>query len=258
MLGAAKRVHILYPRNSEDGQERERSRFIERIVYEIEKKTGSAGGRLPCPCPSRSGRASSEAVKKSRAVRERLEAITLSPSSLEAYVKCPLQFYFSKVLGLQEREEVAAETEGGLIGTIAHEALEVLYNKYPAARAAAGAGERALEADLDGVPARCLSQASTSTRKRGWSISAPGPCCEQLRLFVREDGERMANRTASGSKNGKKRYPRTSRSPGWSGGSASRAGSTACESGGGHAARHRLQDRRALPAQGTVRTMPRT
>jgi hypothetical protein len=46
--------------------------------------------------------------RQGKAVREKLESL-VSPVLLETYVKCPLQFYFRKVLGLSEREEVVAK-----------------------------------------------------------------------------------------------------------------------------------------------------
>ncbi len=51
MLGSARRVHVLYPRKSEDGKECERSRFIERIAYAIEKKNGKAPAASPLALP---------------------------------------------------------------------------------------------------------------------------------------------------------------------------------------------------------------
>ncbi len=112
MLGSAKRVHVLYPRKSEDGKECERSRFIERIAYAVEKKNGQAPAASPLSLPFGILPRELRTAAKDQAVRERLGAIALSPSSLEAFVKCPLQFYFSRVLGLKEREEVAPETRG--------------------------------------------------------------------------------------------------------------------------------------------------
>jgi ATP-dependent helicase/nuclease subunit B len=190
MLGAARHVYILYPRKNEDGQERERSRFIERIAYAIEKKTTQAPAAVSESIPFDLRPRELKQVKKDSDIRDRLGAIALSPSSLEAYVNCPLQFYFSRVLGLKEREEVAAETDGSLIGTITHEALRNFYEKYSGADAMAGAGEEALDADLE----RCLHGAFRKLnfepekgleRIRAWTL------LEQLRLFVREDRRRI-------------------------------------------------------------------
>jgi len=192
MLGAARRVHVLYPRKSEDGKECERSRFIERIVYAVEKNNGKAPVAAPLPLPFEILPSKLRTVGKNPLIRERLAKITLSPSSLEAYVKCPLQFYFSSVLGLREREEVASGPEGGLIGTIAHEALDVLFTKFPEARAKAGTGapREILDADLENILGDAFRKFNFDPEKgleriRAWTL------LEQLRLFIREDRQRI-------------------------------------------------------------------
>jgi hypothetical protein len=188
MLASARRVHILYPRRNEEGQECERSRFIERIVYAAEKNNRPLPAAVPLALPFEVPARELKAVAKERSVRDRLQAVALSPSSLESYVRCPLQFYFSRVLGLKEREEVVPESEGSLIGTMAHEALEALYDKYPTARA--GAGEKALEADLETFLYQAFRKYNFDPEKgleriRSWTL------LEQLRLFVRQDGMRI-------------------------------------------------------------------
>jgi ATP-dependent helicase/nuclease subunit B len=190
MLGAAGRVHIFYPRKSSDGQECERSRFIERIVYEIEKGTGQAPEAAAAPMPFSIHKQDRKRVKKNAAILGRIEKLSLSPSSLESFIRCPLQFYFTKVLGLQEREEVATETEGGLIGTIAHETLSSFYDKYKKAGALAAAKPRALDEALRDSLFAAFHEYNFDPEKgleriRAWALQ------EQLRLFVREDRLRI-------------------------------------------------------------------
>jgi ATP-dependent helicase/nuclease subunit B len=190
MIGAAKGVHILYPRKNEDGQECERSRFIERIAFAIEKKTRQAPAALSVPLPFDIAPHELKRVKKNPAIHERLSAITLSPSSLETYVKCPLQFYFSSILHLKEREEVSPETDGGLIGTITHDTLQNFYKKYSGAGMMAKAGEKALAVDLEHGLAEAFRRLNFDPEKgleriRAWTL------LEQLRLFIREDLQRM-------------------------------------------------------------------
>jgi ATP-dependent helicase/nuclease subunit B len=190
MLGAASRVHIFYSRKNADGQDCERSRFIERIVYEVEKKTGRAPETATSPMPFSIRPRELKRVKKTAAILARMEALSISPSSLESFVRCPLQFYFSRVLHLQEREEVAAETDGGLIGTIAHEVLGAFYGKYNDADVMRKAGEKTLEADLEGFLSAAFRKLNFDPAKgleriRAWTL------LEQLRLFIREDRQRM-------------------------------------------------------------------
>jgi ATP-dependent helicase/nuclease subunit B len=190
LLGSAGRVHILYPRRNEEGQDRERSRYIERIVYEIEKRTGRTPAGDPAPLPFAIRQRTFRRVEKSAAVRAKLAALSLSPSSLESYARCPLQFYFHHVLGLREREEVATESEGSLIGTIAHEALRDFYGRYPDAAAMASAGWRALDADLGSLVEAAFRRLNFDPGKgleriRAWSL------VRQLGRFIREDRERL-------------------------------------------------------------------
>ena len=190
LLGAAGRVHILYPSKDEGDRDCERSRFIERIAYEIEKRTGrtpeTRRAALPFSIPSRK----LKRVSKSKAIQDKLEALTLSPSSLEAYVNCPLQFYFSRILGLKEREDLTVETEGSLIGTIVHETLRVFYKKYPGAGPMAAAGPEILAGDLEKFLFAAFRAFNFEPEKgleriRSWTLM------EQLRKFIEADQRRM-------------------------------------------------------------------
>jgi ATP-dependent helicase/nuclease subunit B len=192
LLGAARRVHILYPRQDESDKDCERSRFIERIVYEVEKRTGHAPEALTMPIPFLVTDRALRKVKKNQACCAKLESLPLSPSSLETYVSCPLQFYFSKIIGIKEREEIVVETEGGTIGTIAHRVLAVFYDKYKKAGQIAATDQKILAADLDNFLHTVFRESNFDPEKglekiRAWTL------LEQLRKFIREDGQRMAD-----------------------------------------------------------------
>jgi hypothetical protein len=192
LLGAARRIHILYPRQDEGDKDCERSRFIERIVYEVEKRTGHAPEAWTLPIPFLVTDGALRKVKKSRACLTKLESLTLSPSSLETYVNCPLQFYFSRIIGLKEREEIAAETESGKIGTIAHEALRNFYQKYQAAGSLAKSSHKILDEDLENFLFAAYRNFNFDPEKglekiRAWTL------LEQLRKFARDDWQRMAD-----------------------------------------------------------------
>jgi ATP-dependent helicase/nuclease subunit B len=192
LLGAARRVHILYPHQDEGDKNCERSRFIERIVYEVEKRTGRAPEVLLASIPFAMTDRAPRKVKKNQACLTKLESLSLSPSSLETYVNCPLQFYFSKIIGMKEREEIVAETEGGIIGTIAHEALRDFYQKYQTAGSLAKLSNKTLDKDLENFLFTAYRNYNFDPEKglekiRAWTL------LEQLRKFIREDGQRMAD-----------------------------------------------------------------
>ena len=56
----------------------------------------------------------------------------LSPSALNAYLDCPLMFYYRYVAGLHSPEEVSAEIDSALFGTIFHRSAELTYRALTA------------------------------------------------------------------------------------------------------------------------------
>ena len=51
----------------------------------------------------------------------------LSPSALNTYLDCPLMFYYRYVAGLRAPDEVSAEIDSALFGTIFHRSAELAY-----------------------------------------------------------------------------------------------------------------------------------
>ena len=51
-----------------------------------------------------------------------------SPSALNAYLDCRLKFYYRYVAGLKAPDEVSAEIDSALFGTIFHRSAELVYN----------------------------------------------------------------------------------------------------------------------------------
>lgn len=54
----------------------------------------------------------------------------LSPSALNTYIACPLQFYFQYVVGLRDQDELVEEVDNRLFGSIFHKCMELLYLPY--------------------------------------------------------------------------------------------------------------------------------
>lgn len=160
MLGASGHVRLLYPRQGEDGKPTEPSRFIERLVYEAGKKNGPAPNEIRALLPCDLEKRELTRIRKDERIRGRIASLTLSPSSLETYIRCPLQFYYSRILRLKEREEVAEETDGGMIGEIAHAALSRFYQRHPLLHPLSPADRAEMDKDL----ARFLAEAYRARR----------------------------------------------------------------------------------------------
>ncbi|MCF8226541.1 MAG: PD-(D/E)XK nuclease family protein [Bacteroidales bacterium] len=63
----------------------------------------------------------------------------LSPSSLNTYVECRLKFYFRKVAGIGEQEELSEELDAIGFGNILHNTIQVLYESFNSEAATATA-----------------------------------------------------------------------------------------------------------------------
>src|SRR5690606_371790 len=52
----------------------------------------------------------------------------LSPSAINTYLECRLQFYFKQVQGIKEPDEIAEEIAPNILGNMLHRSIEFLYN----------------------------------------------------------------------------------------------------------------------------------
>ena len=124
LLQRAGDVTLLYNNATNDGKTGEMSRFMLQMMVEgrhpITFKTLQAGQTpvLRNPLP----------VEKTEAVMQKLQSIdTLSPSALSRYLRCPLQFFYHYIAGLDEYEEEDERIDNRLFGNIFHKAAQILY-----------------------------------------------------------------------------------------------------------------------------------
>jgi len=119
LVRGAKESHLFYVENDE----KEKSRFVERFVWERQKREGERDGRRYVktiqylvnlreknPSP----------IHKSVAMVRFLKEYPFSATSLNTYLTCPLQFYYEYVLGLRGREVISEEFEKEEIGSFVH------------------------------------------------------------------------------------------------------------------------------------------
>lgn len=128
LLQRAKNVTLLYSNNSEGINTGEKSRFIRQLEIEnlpnhiIEKRILSPKVQIK--------KQSLKEIKKTETVLKRLREIAekgFSPSALTTYIRNPLDFYFQRILRLNEFEEVEETVAANTMGTIVHDTLEKFY-----------------------------------------------------------------------------------------------------------------------------------
>ena len=127
LIAGAKNVHLVYSENDKN----ERSRFIEELIWERQKKTGSVE-TLPVKRAKYNITIGSEksAQPKSKEVAEYLKKFSYSPTKVDAYLSCPKRFYFEHVLGLKEKDDVAEDVESVDIGLFIHGFLEDILKEF--------------------------------------------------------------------------------------------------------------------------------
>ncbi|HQP11374.1 MAG TPA: PD-(D/E)XK nuclease family protein [Candidatus Omnitrophota bacterium] len=127
LISSAKTVHLVY----QESRDKERSRFVEELIWEAEKKAGKRGA-LPVFTPgfrveAPAGQAS---VAKTPEMIGLLRGMSYSASSINAYLRNPMDFYLNYVLGLREKEDLLDEPENRQVGTFVHALLEAAFKKF--------------------------------------------------------------------------------------------------------------------------------
>jgi hypothetical protein len=129
LVAGAKKVCFFFVENSE----KEKSRYVEKFLWQKQKDE-----KRPNPAPYinsisyRMALSSPEIypIPKSEKVLEILRATEFTPSRLDTYLNCPLQFYYSYILRLSEKEELTETMEKSDIGTLVHSILKDYFKPY--------------------------------------------------------------------------------------------------------------------------------
>jgi hypothetical protein len=110
--------------------DKERSRFVERLLWDAQKKEQNLDEQrrvrsiqyrvdlsVAPPLP----------IAKTPDVAAWLSGHTFSATALDTYLRCPLEYYYGNVLHLSEREEPSGEIEARDIGTFVHGVLAAFF-----------------------------------------------------------------------------------------------------------------------------------
>ncbi|MBL0174798.1 MAG: PD-(D/E)XK nuclease family protein [Ignavibacteria bacterium] len=130
LLAGAKEAHVFFI----EGEDQPPSRFVEKMLWEAQRRDVGSGANaahalkrqaqvralpyrllLDTPRPA--------SVEKSAEVADALRTHTYSPTALNAYLQCPLRFYYSSVLRLREKTELTGDIDPAETGKVVHEIL---------------------------------------------------------------------------------------------------------------------------------------
>jgi len=127
LISSAKNVHLVY----QESKDKERSRFVEELIWEEEKKQ-KAIKAVPVTQASFEVKVSSSkhSVKKTPEMIEVLKKHRYSASSINTYLKNPMEFYYRYVLCIEEEDDLLDEPEARHVGTFVHELLEHCFRTF--------------------------------------------------------------------------------------------------------------------------------
>ncbi len=121
LISSAKNVHLIY----QESKDKERSRFIEELIWEEQKQTGAMEA---APVTRASFQVditpSIKTVPKTPEMIFFLRRHTFSASSINMYLRNPMDFYTNYVLGLRPQEDLLEEPDARHVGTFLHGVLE--------------------------------------------------------------------------------------------------------------------------------------
>ena len=128
LLQRAENVTFVYDSRSGGLNGGEKSRYLYQLLLESAiqiKETSVSFGIEINPVKTIS-------IPKNGKVAEMLNGYltgkkTLSPSAVDKYLTCPLQFYFRYCAGLDEPDEVTEEVDAVVFGLLFHDVMETLY-----------------------------------------------------------------------------------------------------------------------------------
>jgi ATP-dependent helicase/nuclease subunit B len=122
MIKGASAVNIFFVESSQ----REKSRFVEKILWETQQRKGSIRGDRAVQNLQylvNLVNLEPEPVCKSAEIAGYLRGLSYSASAIDTYLSCPLKFYYRYALKLTEKDEAGDGIERSDIGLIVHEAL---------------------------------------------------------------------------------------------------------------------------------------
>ncbi|MDH6308709.1 CRISPR/Cas system-associated exonuclease Cas4 (RecB family) [Dysgonomonas sp. PFB1-18] len=134
MINRAKRIYLLYDTRTEGLQSGEVSRYFNQIKHLYPNHFDIREKLAVYKVSSAESLAIS--IKKTPQILEKMNVFLqggdkrLSASSINTYLNCPLQFYFSVVEGMAEEDEIAETIEASTFGTIFHAVMEWLYEPF--------------------------------------------------------------------------------------------------------------------------------
>lgn len=135
LLQRAENVTIVYNSSSESKTRGECSRYILQLLgsklYNIERIALSSQQGTSALEPKEQPKTTAilETLRSRFDIRSNANAMTMTPSAINKYIACGLQFFYYYILKVKPLEEIDEELKDNDLGTVFHNAAELLYDK---------------------------------------------------------------------------------------------------------------------------------
>lgn len=132
LLQRAKNIHIVYNTRQDDFGSGEKSRFISQITEELPKYNPNIKivHKLLVSEIKPSGINNAISAEKTEEIMKELHEMAgngFSPSAFNAYICCPLSFYFQYVIKPEEAVQAAETVDAATMGSVIHYTIHKLY-----------------------------------------------------------------------------------------------------------------------------------
>ncbi|MBQ7526527.1 MAG: PD-(D/E)XK nuclease family protein [Bacteroidaceae bacterium] len=136
LVGRCKHLTCVYNESTNEGVQHEMSRFLRQMLAETDIPIKTRWLRSePKPQTSQPPEVS-KTPEVMALLRHRYdqslpdgEHITLSPSAINTYINCPIQFYLNNVLRIRREEDPEEGISADIIGDIFHDTAEFFYER---------------------------------------------------------------------------------------------------------------------------------
>jgi len=132
LLQRAEKIYLIYDNESSNAVA-EKSRFIKQLEFEIKEKQLQDvvhffdDQYVPVfRSPEKNTKIS---IAKTDEMVKKLQSFTYSPTSLNAYIQCPLKFYLRFIEGISVSKTFDQTNESAVIGTVIHKILEDIFKE---------------------------------------------------------------------------------------------------------------------------------
>jgi len=134
MIQRSKNIFLLYNTETDGINSSDKSRFISQLLYELPKYNPNTNFDIKLlNTPTYKNKKPEIIIEKNKNIYKLLLQKAkkgFSPSSLNTYINCPLQFYFQEIEKISEEEKTESTIKPSTFGTVIHEVLHKLFEPF--------------------------------------------------------------------------------------------------------------------------------